>query len=326
MFEETLWNKVLLGPDAEGAGGPADGEAPASAPSSSPQEAGIAQDVLDTLKHDPFPGGKPPVKAKGGKGAKAKEAAPAAAAPAPATAKPSEPAAPVVSPEVRALQESLKNATDLIEAYKSKGSAPAAPAAAQPKAAPAAEEGPKWNFTIPDQLVEALSTDDPVKFKQGLAGMAQGVAQATYNQVQQNMERMIQPLIEKMIPQLVQRSMGQKTESDNIFNDFYGTYKELNNPKLYPLVGKITAEVMGELKTDKWSAAVRDTVGQRVKDLIASIAGMGPAGQPQNSAPAAALAPKHPPMFGGGNSRAGSANSTTDLEREIADTLFGDFN
>lgn len=319
---------IKRAPEDEGAGGtsPDGNEATAS-----------TNDILSTLRHDPFPGGKAPeakpdkvAKAPKAKSADSKAAGDKTGGGAPADgggSDTSQPAGgPAPDPEKEALRESNRHAAELLEAYKRGGSQPAA----EPKSgarAPSGKAGtapqddsaePTYNFNIPDQLVQALTSDDVNTFKTGVAGFAQGIGQGVHKQVTQYIEKQLPKMMEKMIPAMIQSHMQSYNSRKAIFDDFYGTYKELNNPTLYPVISDITGKVMQEMRTDKWSPAIRDTVAKRVKEFISSIGG--------NAAPANGNTqlPKHPVLGGGNNSRP-APEPKNDVAADIMDTLFTGF-
>jgi hypothetical protein len=293
-------------------------------------------DILNTLRHDPFPGGKAPeakadTKDKGKAKAKPAEKPADSKAAEPKTgggnqadggATSSQPATGTPSdPEKEALRESVKNATALIEALKSGSKEPksggkAPSGTAQPSEAESAE--PKYDFNIPDQLVQALTTDDPQVFKQGVAGFAKGIGMGVHREVTKYIESQLPKMMEKIVPQMIQNHLQTFNSRKAIFDDFYGTYKELNNPTLYPVIANITATTMQELKTDKWSPAVRDTVAKKVKELLGGIVGQVPANGNDSKLP------KHPQLGGGNNSR-GPVETKNDVASDIMDTLFTGF-
>lgn len=326
MFDFTKRNQIRFAPD-DGAGA-----GPTTDQNSQNAETASTSDVLSVLSHDPFPGGEAPKDKAGSKDTTAKAGGKTGTKAAPGTgAKGSTPdgsgdaqpgtTAPAADPEKDVLKQSLTHATELLDAYKQRWTTTDAgtkPAAAGKPAAPAQSDEPNYDFNIPDQLVQALTNEDPAVFKQGVAGFAKGIGLGVHKQVTTYIEKTIPQMLEKALPALINQHMQGYNSRKAIFDDFYGTYKELNNPKLYPLIGQITQEVQTELKTTQWTPAVRDTVAKRVKDFIQSIGGAVPKTETK-------LPPQKHPQLGGGNNSRGTVETKDKLEEEIADTLFGGF-
>lgn len=294
-------------------------------------------DVLATLRHDPFPGGQAPKADKGAKAPKGDKGGNSAAAKpqgkdgkAPDGGSPaSQPGmnTPASDPEKDALRQSLETANQLIDAYKGGRNSPQAPAAPEGGGnnAPARREapaqggdGPQYNFNIPQQLVAALTSDKPEDFVKGLQGFATGVALAVHQQMIKQLQPQIEAALSTHVPRMLTPALEGYNTRKAIFDDFYGTYKELNNPRLYNTIAQTTQDVMTELRTNQWSPAVRDTVATRVKQMLASAMGGGYTAPSQGNAPAL---PAHPKMGGGSGSRP-SVPNPNDMENDIMATLF----
>lgn len=305
----------------------------ASTPSGGGQ-ASVTEDILATLRHNPFPGGEAPK----GKGAKApggktgndagKTSKGNVGKPADGSSVAAQPAMniPAPDPEKDALRQSLDTANALIDAYKggrggdrqepSSGQGQQ-PQTQQRQQQPSAPANP-YNFNIPKQLITALTSDKPEDFEMGLKGFATGVAQAVHTQMLAALKPQIEALLATHVPRMVGPQLENYNTRKAIFDDFYGSYKELNNPTLYPMIANITQDVMTALKTNQWSPAVRDTVAKRVKEILGSaIGGVAPVQTQQTQQNPL---PKHPTMSGGGSSR-GPVQQEDSLSRDIMDTL-----
>lgn len=267
-------------------------------------------DITSVLHYDPFAGGdteipevKAPAVTSGTDNASAggDENPPPVAPAAPAT-KPAASATPEV-PDAAYRQIADQLAT-------------IAASAARPQNVEPENTGPKkpaFGFNIPDPLVAALSSQDPVEFKQGLGAFAQGVAQVVFEQTIAYQDSLYKPQLESL-PSLMLQAVQQMQHNKSVEQDFYGTYKELDNPMLRPVVKQVATQVASELGKSAWDAELRDATAKRVKELMAFAVGQQQ--QPaQTSAPAAR-------MLSNQGTRPAVNASVDAVSRDIVDTLF----
>lgn len=172
---------------------------------------------------------------------------------------------------------------------------------------------PEYNFNIPEPLIQHLQSENPAEVQAGVRALAQGVAQTVHKQVVQQMASMVQ----SVVPQMVQQGVASANTAKEIFSDFYGTYKELNVPSLYPLVVDVAQKVASEYHAKSWSPQLRDETARRVKALLTQ--GQAPVTTPQvpQTPPA-----KPPAQFGGGGQRPAASQGSKTSE-DIMKTLFG---
>lgn len=123
---------------------------------------------------------------------------------------------------------------------------------------------PAYSFTIPDQLMTLLDSEDPTERRQGIAAMAQGIAQTTHQQVLGQ----VQGMFTSIVPQTVMNVVQEQNYSKAIFEDFYGTHKDLNREELKPLITQTAETVWKETKAQQWSPKLRDTIAQRVRTIL----------------------------------------------------------
>ena len=176
-----------------------------------------------------------------------------------------------------------------------------------------ADKIPEYDFEIPDKLINHLTSDKVEEFKVGVQALAKGIAGAIHAQMRTHMAQSYDPRFASLPQQVIQIVAAHQRNIETM-NDFYGTYPELNHPPLKPIIEQIGKDVAKELGKTAWDNELRDAIAERTK-LMLSI----PSKQ-NGSAPAAA--PKMLPSQG-----ARSAPTPSDkVAREIADTLFSDFN
>ena len=293
-------------------------EDPAKAPEADPstkaaeQEAATGKDPVPAEQTaERGPDGKfLPKEGKAKKAAKAETPEPAA-----------EPKTAEVSNEQKLINQQLKDLADqnrtLMETVRTltENQAKAAPADTAP-AGPAATV-PAYDVNIPDQLMQMLDSEDQGHRRAAMAALVKATAQTVHQNVMQHVEQHIN----ETVPGMVTGQVGQGNLQTEVFKDFYGSFKDLNNPRLRPLVVAEAIALSQETGVTTWSNAFRDALGARVKALIGgngnAAGGLPPATAPAPQPPAQLLPGTQPP--GSGTPSAVGPNSPAD----IAGTLFG---
>lgn len=222
-----------------------------AAPTATPAPATPAEpSSSDIMSFDPF--------------APAKSAEPAAQEP----VAPVEPTAPV-APAGPTIEEQLAEANGKIaefEAWRAQQvAAQAAPAQAQsqPQQAQPAQPAKRYGFQVPQQIFEGLNSEDPNQRNQSLVTIMNGVAEVIHDTVLKQVEGMVQE-ISKQMPQVAQQTVQQQTEHKAVFDDFYGTFPELNQPHFHQFVSQMAQAVGQRMKVNGWSPALRDEIGREV--------------------------------------------------------------
>lgn len=178
---------------------------------------------------------------------------------------------------------------------------------------------PNYQFQIPDELLQMMDSDDPAQRKQALTYLGQGVAQSVHQMVRQEMTDKMGRL-QQELPQTIQQQQAAQAQQRQIFDDFYGTYQDLNRPELRPTIVEVAKAVAGEYQQKgmpvSWGPEFKQTVANRVYQVL----GRQPGQQaPQQQAPARKSS--QPRNFGG-NARRGVGQADTE-QLDIERTLFG---
>lgn len=177
---------------------------------------------------------------------------------------------------------------------------------------------PDYQFTIPDQLVDMLASEDVNERRTAIGALATGLARNIHQSIMQSVETTMAPRFEQL-PQTMQQMQQVRETAKTVHQDFYGKFKELNKQEYYPIVTEIAREVMQEMGTQQWSEKVRDEIGKRTRERL----GFKPKApqQTQTKAPPAKKGPAamfsqgaRPPMKRSGRSEAD----------DVVDTLLGD--
>lgn len=149
----------------------------------------------------------------------------------------------------------------------------------EPEAEDKGQKVPEYNFTVPDKLIEALTSTEVPTFKKGVEALIQGMAAAVHYQMAAHMKAMYEPKFDG-IPQQVMQMLAHQGESKRIETDFYGTYKELDHPQLRPMVQATAEKIAKEKGIKSWTPELKEETAKQVKALILSITGQ-PVQKPQ---------------------------------------------
>lgn len=220
--------------------------------------------IEEILKFDPFAppkegeGAKPPA----GQGAAEKPPAKpgtAAQPPKPDTggAKPAV-SAPAKTPE-QLIAEHTASIRDMLN--RAPSPAPAAPADKTP-------EPPKFNLGIPDQLLNAMSSEDPRERSLATHALINGVANAVWRETQAFYQEQAGQLVASF-PRVIEAHIAARDEQQRIHNDFYGTYQQFAGKQWIPLIQAHAAQLMNEMaaagqQVTGWTTEMRDEIANRL--------------------------------------------------------------
>lgn len=317
-------SRIVRSPEGEGGGGtPA--AAPSAPPAATPSPAGPApaapspsgsdgaggadfNQIEEVLRYDPF--AEKPTDAKGKDGVKTTEPPVDGGGTPTEPTTPTAPVAPTptVAPPENPLEKTVRELQAKIETLTA-AQTPAEPTSpSEPKPA----EVPPYAFNLPDALLTGLASEDPAERKHATGALLTGAAQAIHRTVMANVETML-----NRMPELVQGMLVQHQQQQEIFQDFYGSYPELNKPELRPLVLNTAKQVLQETGAQSWSPEVSKAIGTRVKSIIAAVI---PTGAPLPTASTVPSTPTPPPQFGRRVSPALPPNPDQ-IARDVAETL-----
>lgn len=219
--------------------------------------------------------------------------------------------APADDPEKELLRQALKDKDTLIQSLQK-------PAAGEPgKGTEGGKEVksniPAYEVRVPDNLVEALASEDPRERSEALTGLIKGTAQLVHTKVMEMVGAQIQEVVTNF-PRVIQSHFQAEQARKEIFDDFYGKYPELKKPAIVDLVKKEARNLQTKGLTE-YNDKFRDTLATNVKAILADLGVSFKAEtRPAKSNGAA------PNFVGGNSSRSSSVKSEAD---DIADTLFG---
>lgn len=321
--------RICFAPDDAAASG---APAPEAAPAATDNNTGIdhSSEAVRIFEFDAFgpdsgglPSGEAP--ASDGQGVTQTPAQPPAApagqpAQAPAATQPNTPATPTapapgaapaagqLTPEEAALlrQQVQDMRTALEVANRGGGGQEPGTGGQQPQTQTPAVQLPAhgYAFNIPPQTAAMLTSENPQERIAATTALITGASRIVHEQVVQS----VREEFGQVIPHVVSAIVEQRLQAKAVFDDFYGTFKELNRPELRTLIQQVGQQVRQEYGNPNWSPQLRDAIGTRVRQVLSGAAplpqGMQPSLQQQQQQPPAPVQqPAQPPHMTGTTSR-----------------------
>lgn len=163
---------------------------------------------------------------------------------------------PVLDPAIAALQAQNAALEARLNTFQQQPEAQAS--------APAAAPIPDYQFAIPQELVQMMGSEDPADRQRGMVTFAAGIAQSIHQQIRSEYEGAMQTY--------VQQQASSSQQANEVREDFYGKYPELNKPELYGLVQSVGQEVARRLGASNYSPELRDAIATQVKATLGTTA------------------------------------------------------
>jgi hypothetical protein len=194
--------------------------------------------------------------------------------------------------------------------------------------APAAPETPNYSFQMPPDLVQGLGSEDDGVRSQALTHLVSSIGQLIHKNLREEIDTRMET-----VPQTVQSQIRQQAQAKDVFQDFYGSYPQLNNDGLRPIITRVASQLWEAQGRPAYSPQFRDQLAQQVFAVLGQFqqpqAGVVPTPQPVVPAvvPAAVPAPPpggvSPPVQFGPTTRPAPASSGYNEQDDIMNTLFG---
>lgn len=165
----------------------------------------------------------------------------------------------------------------------------------QPPAAQTADDIPDHMYTVPAQVLSALRSEDPNEVGQGMSQLISMTIRTAHRAMRQELNAALDALRNEQLPSMLNAHQQHQAQSRTIYEDFYGTYKDLNDPALYPLVTSIAMQNFKAGKFREWSPQAKTLIANEVYRVLGRTPGGATAAPAGNPAPAQ--------LLGGNNSR-----------------------
>lgn len=146
-------------------------------------------------------------------------------------------------------------------------------AAAQQQQAPPQprpeDQLPQYEFSMPPEMIALFNSENPEDRVRALLQMATGVAQSVHRRTREEFGGRLNERLQASEMQFNTR-MQQIQTAQRIYNDFYGTYPQLQRSEIIPVVQQVTNSVTAEMGNN-WSPQVRDEIARRVFAVLTSV-------------------------------------------------------
>lgn len=202
----------------------------------------------------------------------------AAPAPAPVPAPQQDPQMAALLQQNALLQQQI---TAMQQAVQPQGpGVPTATAAAMPgQPAVQPEQVPAYSYEMPPQIVQGLFGEDGDMGtrSRALSALVQGLGKTIHQEMRQEMQTRMQTQLPEQVSQHVQSAVSRENERARIFDDFYQTYPQFNQPAYQPIVAQAAQLVQQEIGATAWTPYMREQVAHKTALLLG--------GQQQQAAP-----------------------------------------
>ncbi|MGI9610005.1 MAG: hypothetical protein ACR2NL_06895 [Acidimicrobiia bacterium] len=185
---------------------------------------------------------------------------------------------PVESPELTLMRQSLEQSNQLVAQLQSQMASmqqqQQQPAPQQPGILPQQQQPQadplqgNYRFQMPAELVNGLASEDANIRSQALTFLVEN----TGKQIHQQVLSSVQQMIPQQVAPIVQQHQAQAQHDTTVYNDFYGTYPNLNQPQYRPIVREAADAVLARYPNVPWSDQLKAAIGQEAVQRINNLA------------------------------------------------------
>lgn len=129
---------------------------------------------------------------------------------------------------------------------------------------------PEYNVTLPQQLAMALFGEDPNQRVMALQALLTAHARTVHQTIRSEfMEEMGNRF--KALPQHFQGMQEVREAARTVFEDFYGTYQQFNQPELYPFITSVSRRLQQQnpgLFVGGWNQRARDAIAAEAAKVL----------------------------------------------------------
>lgn len=192
----------------------------------------------------------------------------------------------------------------------------------QQQTQPPKDTMPEYRYNFPQDVMKGFGSQDPNEVHAALQTYTHLVAREIHSRIRDEFNQSFQRMAAYM-PQMIKQHYEQQTQQQQIRNDLYGTYKDLDRPELQDLVLKVALGVAQRDGHQAWNPTLRDTVAREVYGILGRPTGQGTQPQPQAQTQLVPAQQKQPAMMGGSGARPTmeATNPKAKLTNEILDVL-----
>lgn len=125
----------------------------------------------------------------------------------------------------------------------------------------------RFNLGVPDALVNALRSEDPQQFTNGVGALINGLANHLWNEMSAHLKTQMEELTNS-VPRYIDSYASQARQQEDVARDFYGTYPQLDSPMLKTMVQTVGSQIAQEWaqsgRSLSWSPQLRDEIANRI--------------------------------------------------------------
>lgn len=221
-----------------------------------------------------------------------------------------QPAAAPLSPQPAAPDPLQSTLGQLNETLKSMSKPATQPGQQQE---PAWQKTPEYQYNIPSEIMAGLTSEDPGVQTKALGAFATGMSRYVHQTVMGTVQQMLH---QSFLPHIMNEVQGQMSTAE-IYRDFYGSYADLNDPAIRPMIVAVAQEMAQKTPNFAYGPQFKQQLAQAVYQRLGrQVPGAQPT-QTQQQAPA-----KPPQMLNGGARPMGGGGRRNELD-DIADTILG---
>lgn len=169
------------------------------------------------------------------------------------------------------------------------------PPAAEPPAAPGseqagAEQPPRYNLSLPEQVTTALTGEDPAQANQAIHWIVNSLATIVHNNLRLEYRKHFDDRVNSLVAEAgqVQAETNQATSIEQARAQYYEKFADHKNPLIMPIVAAEASKLAAQYPGLTWGDQFMDSLGARVNAAISELRG------PAAAAPATPATPARP--------------------------------
>ncbi len=217
--------------------------------------------------------------------------------------------------EISGLRQQVSQMQGMLQAFRMQGQGgQPQPSQGQAPQQAQGQPQPQYRFRVPDEAMVGLRSENDSEYRGVIENLLNGVAQNIHT----NLTQEFRAHVAQTVPSMIQTSQQTRGQQEAVYNDFYASFPDLNNPGVKGIVLGVAQQMAREGHV-QWNDGFRNALGHRVRATLQQYA---PEQARANAQPAAQPTPQA--LRGSGAHQRQTRNSLDDNSPEaIARDLFG---
>lgn len=232
---------------------------------------------------------------------------PPAAPPAPAPATPPADEAALRQASLEAQVAALTSTIEQLRANPQPAPGQQPPTAAAPGSEQAgAEQPPRYNLALPEQVTSALTGEDPAQATQAIHWIVNSLATIVHNNLRLEYRKHFDDRVNGLVAEAgqVQAETNQAQTVEQAREQYYEKFADHKNPLIQPIVALEAQKLAAQYPGLTWGDQFMNSLGARVNNALAELRGQTaqpaptpvvPPARPAAMLPASGPAPQVPP-------------------------------